>query len=357
MKLAKTGRKGSADLVAIYIAKSSRLGQVSFLPKALEQAQAVVADKPKAAKSHQTLAQALGAVHRFADAREALAKAAELGSSDNELRQQRGVLTMALGRYDEAYALLHEQRKKYSNTVTWALEGSVLGRMGRHEEADAAFAEAEKLYTKASPFVVSWLLFERASMWDRAGEVEQAIRYYRLSLEALPQHAHAAGHLAALLPPSEAIPLLEGILKSSDDPEYRAMLGQLKNEQKAGSGDDLVAEAAKGYDELMAAAPLAFSDHAGWFYLDVAGKPGRAVEVAEKNLDNRKVPEGYELLLAALLAAKETDEACRIADLAVAFKYPTPGMRRMAARAFESCGREGEGAKLRAAAKETRAKH
>lgn len=356
-KLQKSGKKGSTDLVAVYIAKSSRLGQVSFLPRALEQAQAVVADKPKSAMGHQTLAQALGAVHRFGEAEKALARAAELGRSDNDLRQQRGVLAMALGRYDEAYALLHEQREKFPNAVTWALEGSILGRMGKHDEADAAFAKSEAMYIKASPFVVSWILFERAGMWDRAGDVEQAKRYYRFSLQALPQHAHATGHLAALLPPTEAIPLLEGILPTSDDPEYRAMLGRLKNEQQAGSGDALIAEAQNGYDELMKAAPLAFADHAGWFYLDVAKKPDLAVEVAEKNLENRKVPEAYELLLAALLASGEKDEACRIADLAVAFKYPTRGMKRMAARAFESCGRKDDGAKLRVEVEAPRAKH
>lgn len=264
---------------------------------------------------------------------------------------------MALGRYDDAYRLLHEQRKKFPNATTWSLEGSILGRMGKHEEADAAFAKAEAMYIEASPFVVSWILFERAGMWDRAGDVEQAKRYYRLSLKALPQHAHAAGHLAALLPPGEAIPLLEGIVKTADDPEYRAMLGRLKNEQAAKSGDALIAEAQKGYDELMKAAPLAFADHAGWFYLDAVKDPDRAVKVAEMNLDNRKVPEAYELLLAALLAAGEKDEACRIADLAVAFKYPTSGMKRMAARAFESCGRKGDGAKLRAETQAPRAKH
>ena len=121
--------------------------------------------------------------------------------------------------------------------------------------------------------------------------------------------------------------------------------------------DALVAEARKGYDELMKAAPLAYADHAGWFYLDVVKDPDRAVKVAEMNLENRRVPEAYALLLAALLAAGEKDEACRSADLAVAFKYPTLGMNRMAARAFESCGRKDDGAKLRAEAKAPRAKH
>ena len=76
-------------------------------------------------------------------------------------------------------------------------------------------------------------------------------------------YAHAVGHLSYLAKPAEAQRLLESIIKTSDDPEYKGSLAMVLESNKEGAGKALLAEAKSGYDALMAKHPLAFADHAG----------------------------------------------------------------------------------------------
>ncbi len=212
-------------------------------------------------------------------------------------------------------------------------------QLGRVDEADKLFADAEAAYRDVSPFMYASLWFERGMMWERQGDAEKAASFYRASLERLPQHAHAATHLAQIDPPEKAEATLAPVMQIADDPEVKAVLGMAKEKLAPGSGKALIDEAKAAYDALMQKHPLAFADHAGWFYLKAVNDPARAAEVARQNLQNRQTHEAYELAVAALTAAGNTTEACDAADKALERKWVPPPLRDVAVKAYEACGK------------------
>jgi tetratricopeptide (TPR) repeat protein len=241
---------------------------------------------------------------------------------------------------------LHEHRTKFEDSTSLTLEAAVLGRMNRQGEADKLFAKAIEKYRGTSPFGIAWIYFEQGSMLDRAGETNRARELYKKAVEKLPMYAHAVGHLAVLVPPPEGQALLEGVVELADDPEYRALLGGIQEKRHPGAGKALIERAKRGYERAMKELPLAFADHAGWFYLDVVKDVDRAVEVAELNLAARQVPEAFELALAAQVAAGEKDDACTTADRALELKYVTPSVKRRAAAAYAACGKKDRSSEL-----------
>jgi hypothetical protein len=58
--------------------------------------------------------------------------------------------------------------------------------------------------------------------------------------------------------------------------------------------------AASRYDELIAAHPAAFADHAAEFWLGVGNDPRKGFRLAEFNLPARQTPRAYDLLAQAL---------------------------------------------------------
>ncbi len=292
--------------------------------------------------AHLEQASRLGVLSSFetADAasKRALALAEKLGAPQGELEQARATLAMARGHYDEAFASFDARAKSHGDTVSSTLLAICLGHMQRTAESDAKFEAATEAFHDTSPFVLAWVEFERGAMWERAGDEARARQYYRQAVTRLPAFAHAVGHLAALLPPAEAKTLLEGVARTSDDPEYLATLATVEDALAAGSGRAHREEAARGYEVLMKKYPLAFADHAGWYYLNVAKDAEHAVTVAAQNLRNRRSSQAFELMIAAETAAALGPEACEHADEALALPYVSRGVVEAALGAYRACG-------------------
>ena len=327
---------------------ASRLGRLEALDRIVALGEEAVEKHPDDPEAYLLRARTRGAVHRFPDALADLDKAEELGTDPKQTQLSRATIQLGLGNYDDALKLANAALEQRKTSTTLTIVAAILGRMGKLAEAEKRFTEAETSYVGVNPFQLAWIYFEWGSMYDRAGQPDQAKARYRAAVDRLPGYAHAVGHLAALTSRAEAKPLLERIMKSSDDPEYVANLATIMNAEAPGSGDVKMSEATARYAALMSKHPLAFADHAGWFYVDAVRKIDEAVEVAEMNLEARKVPEAYELLIASLLAAKETDEACRRADEGLAHPYPTPALKEFAAKAYEACGKKDLAEELRA---------
>ena len=305
---------------------SSRLGRLEALDRIVALGEEAVQEHPDDPEAYLLRARTRGAVHRFPEALADLDQAEKLGTDPKQTLLSRATIHLGLGHYDQALKLANAALEQRKTPTTLTIVAAVLGRMGKVDEAEKRFTEAEQSYVGVNPFDLAWIYFEWGSMYDRAGKPDDAKARYRAAVDRLPGYAHAAGHLAALTSRSEAKALLEPITKSSDDPEYVANLAAIMNAEDPGSGNVKMSEATARYAALMKAHPLAFADHAGWFYLDAVRKIDEAVEVAEVNLEARKVPEAYELLVASLVAAKERDEACLRADEGLAHPYPTPAL-------------------------------
>jgi tetratricopeptide (TPR) repeat protein len=330
------------QLVGQLLESSTRLGRVSALDRIVSLAEEGVALTPKYAAPYLLRAKAYGAVHRFDDALADLDHAIDRGASQSGTRGQRATLLMGLGRLDEACPILSAQRHKHANHVNLMLEAMCLGKMGQLSLADRRFAEAYAAYRDVSPFILGWMHFERGALWGRAGREDKAEEYYRAAVTRMPLYAHAAGHLAYLVPPAQARPMLAKVIATSDDPEYVGALALVSNEEALGSGAESLSAAKRGYDALMRQQPLAFADHAAWFYLVVAKLPERAIEVAELNLRNRQTAEAYELMIAAQISVGDDIEACETADRGLAIHSIHSGSRGLAsyaAKALRRCGR------------------
>ena len=337
-----------AALIAALLKRATLLGKYSGFDEAVTLGELYVEHHPKSRKAYMTRAAVRAAVHRFDEALADLETARGLRGDVTAIEGERGVILMALGRYDEAHAIFAAQAKERPRTKRLVRLALVLGHLGKYEEARQKFLEAEQTVRGLSGSELANLYFNHGAMWERAGDRDKAKLLYRAAVKSQPNFAHAVGHLVALLSDEEAEPLLAKIVEVAEDPELVATLGAVRNQLKPGSGTALIEKSKKDFEALMKKHPLAFADHAGWFWLDLADDPKKAVEAARINLAARKPPAAYELMIAAQLGAKDTDGACKTADEGLKLKYTTHGLKELAAEAYEACGNEDRAAKLRA---------
>ncbi len=335
-------------LLETLLERATSLGRVSDYDRIGELESELATLRSKDADVLVQRATALSAVHRFEEALRLLEEAEAAGARKAVLEVKRASVYLAQGKYEEACPLFEAAAKAPKAQIAMTLAGVCISQLGRIEEADKLMAEAESTYVDVSPFMLAWIWFERGSMWEKNGDEEKAKALYRASLERLPGYAHAAAHLAQLVPPGDAEAILRPALEIGDDPELEAILGVAKNEVSAGSGKEHIEKAKSRYAELLGKHPLAFADHAGWFFLKAADDPAKAAEVARLNLKNRQTHEAYELALAALPAAGSSAEACEAADKALERKWVPPALKELAAKAYEACGKPDQAAKARA---------
>jgi tetratricopeptide (TPR) repeat protein len=309
--------------ISLLLQRSGVTGSAADRKQALDIAEADAKERAGDPDAHKNLAHALAAMHRFDEALVELDAADKLSKIPGTTTQLRLGVLAGLGRYDEVYPTHKELAEKFPSPSSLLDLATTAAKMGKTEEAEQAFVQAEEKYHGAAPFLLASIYFERASMWERLGDLSKATVLYKAALERLPQHVHSAVHLAALVSPSEGVALLEPLAKGDDaDPDAIAQLGVLQNLIKEKSGDESLSRARARYDVLMAEQPAAYADHAGWFWLVAGGDPKKADEAAKKNLAVRKTAEAYELSLATAQASGATrDAVCALADEARALKY------------------------------------
>lgn len=280
-------------------------------------------------------ASSFSAVHRFPPA------IAELdgltfapGRSPTEVMRARGAILAATGKLDEALTLVQSIRKARPEIGILTLEGKILGQMGKIEEAQRAFVEGEASYANPAPFALADLELERGLLAERMGDLTAAKVAFRAALDRLPQQAHAALHLATLVPPKEGIALLEPLLRTSQDPEVRGRLGLLRELEAKGSGEADLTAAATAYDAVLAELPEAYADHAAWFFLGSARDPAKAWSLAQTNLGIRPNADAFVIVLAAAREAKRPrEETCALVARAKAYPWRSPALEEAIAAA------------------------
>lgn len=179
---------------------------------------------------------------------------------------------------------------------------------------------------------------ERSRALEAAGNRRDAKVYLEEAVKILPSYAHAVVHLAAMQPPDVALPALQALAKTSDNPDVLA--GQADALRRAGRLDDakaMAASAAARYAEVLARLPLAYADHAASFYLGMGHDPARALELAKQNADNRPTDEAIELWLTAAQAAGSKDATCASAAKALARPHASQELRDRATAAHKGC--------------------
>ncbi|NUP04563.1 MAG: hypothetical protein HOW73_00700 [Polyangiaceae bacterium] len=316
-----------SKLVGYLLLRGRVLGKSTDLARAHTLAEESVTVASKGPEPYILRARGRAAIHRFTDALADLDMAEKelpAKASTDPILGQRASIFVAVGRYDEALPLMEKRTKSEPSTTTFGDYAALLGKLGRYKEAEDMFLQAELKFRSLSPIPLVELYFDRAQMWERAGNLDQATKLYRAALKRFAQHVHVATHIATLIPPTEAIAILEPLTSESDDADLFAQLGVLKNLLEKGTGDADIAKAKTLYDARYAEFPYAYADHAGWFWTNAGGDPQKALACARKNLEERRTPEAYELLFAAANAADDKAAKCEAKTGASALKVQSP---------------------------------
>jgi tetratricopeptide (TPR) repeat protein len=275
------------------------------------------AESPRTMLIH---AQVASMAHRFAEAKEHLAKLA--GSDEFSQAADRLLLSvdqacgMNLDWVLEARQRLARESGRLEDLVPL---GALFADLREFDEADRAYQQALQEYRETSPFPVAWACFQRGALWGELVPVPQHDRaafWYRKAIEFLPRYVKARVHLAE-------VHLEQGHLKDSEvlltpalsngDPEVNWRLADVLSAMGRVAEAEVQMQAARlGFELLLEKHLFAFADHAAEFYSGSGNDARRAFELASINLANRPTLRALEHAYEAALEAGALDAASEI---------------------------------------------
>jgi tetratricopeptide (TPR) repeat protein len=304
------GHGTSAEAVALVdllIFRGLILGRISDYERAAQLADHLVNDAVRDASAYMARARTRAVFHRFSEALDDLDHADRISPQDTPAKQERAAILQALGRYDEALVTYEDAADRGGQFEQAGALAGLWADRGETDTAQRFYLESLRTYRGVSPFPLALLDFQLGTMWMRHDRLDQARTCFEAALSRVPAYAAAQGHLAEveadLGEPEAAIARLYPLAASSDDPDYAAQLARILGEMgrnDEASGWCLLA--ANRYDELTAAHPEAFADHAAEFWLGAGDDPQKGLRLAEFNLQVRKTPRAYDLMAQALEA-------------------------------------------------------
>jgi tetratricopeptide (TPR) repeat protein len=348
----RTQGQSTVQLVELLVLRASVLGRLADYDAAEELAEEMVRLAPETGEPLLARARVRSALHRFDEAMADLDGAEKLGFKDKfdpafprQLQAMKLLRAAALqgeGKLDQARTLARQQVESNTDRSSQLALALIEADLGHLAEADRLFVAAERDHKDVEPFSLALVNHRRGLMWEQAGNVEHARACYTAALARLGDYAPAVARMAALQAllgerePAERA--LRQLITTSDDPEYQAQLAELL---PAGAAETtkLIEQARQGFEALVKKHPAAFADHAARFFLGPGKDAARALQLASVNLENRRTPEAYQLVLRAALADGKTDRACAEAERVLGGKEAPSWLYQAAASAFDRCGK------------------
>jgi hypothetical protein len=257
-------------------------------------------------------AEVASTLHRFADARDHLARAASLGAPRDETDRHTLSVDQACGAELDAVLAARRGTAAASGRLEDLVPlGALLVDLERFAEADVVYRQAFSSYDDVSPFPLAWTCFQLGMLWGElvpAPKHDVAALWYRRAIAYVPAYVKARVHLAEIYAnqgqPDDAEALLLPVL-SSADPEVRWRLADvLIAQDRFEEGQKQLDAARLGFDELLQKHLLAFADHAAEFYAAGGDDPGRALELARANVANRPTRRAVKLAHAIAMSAE-----------------------------------------------------
>jgi tetratricopeptide (TPR) repeat protein len=358
----RLARVALVELIAKLGLRGQVRGRISDYERADAKAELLVRMYPQLPESYLERAGTRATLHRFAEALADVDEAARRGARGLRVERLRASVYQATGRLDEALELCQKHSAKWQHVSTLSAEASVRADRGETDAAEQLYIEAQYHFPDVSPFVLASLYLQEGLMWQREGRLARARELFSAALERLPDYAPVRSHLAAveaqLGARDRAVELLRPLLVTSDDPEVAGQLAALYREAgQTAEAERLRAKAVARFDELMAAHPAAFANHAARFWLGIGGDPQKALRLARIHLANAPTTEAYELALESALAAApaaapgpaspdggsagDADPValgCQLGRSALGLRYPSVHLRALLVRVFTRCG-------------------
>ncbi len=240
-------------------------------------------------------AQVASMVHRFADARDHLARAASTDGPVEVIERQLLTIDQACGvNLDKVLAARRGMAAASGRLEDLVPLGAVLADLEYFAEADAVYRQAFHSYSDISPFPLAWVCFQLGMLWGELAPVPDpglASLWYRRAIAYVPEYVKARVHLAEICASQhhnvEAETLVRRVL-SSGDPEVCWRLADVLIAQQRFEEAQTELDAARvRFDHLLERHRLAFADHAAEFYAGSGDDCDRALELARANVANR----------------------------------------------------------------------
>jgi hypothetical protein len=240
-------------------------------------------------------AEVASSAHRFAQARDHLARAARMNGPREAIERQTLAIDQACGVELEAVLATRQRIAAASRRLEDLVPlGAVLADLERFAEADVVYRQAFDAYDGMSPFPLAWVCFQLGMLWGElvpAPAPNTAALWYGRALAYLPGYVKARVHLAEIYASQDHIGDAEALLVpaiSSGDPEVRWRLADVLIAQERFEEAETQLDAARcSFDALLGTHRLAFADHAAEFYAGSGNDRRRALELARANVANR----------------------------------------------------------------------
>jgi tetratricopeptide (TPR) repeat protein len=333
-----TTTAGLAARIALALERAAVTGDLDDLQLALTLSDRQLAELPDQTETWLVRAQALGRVHRFAEAKAALAKVrareANLGDS---LDPMIATLAEATGDLATARPIREQQARDWPRAENLVMLAGDQALAGDLDGALATMTRAHQALKFSTAIPLAWMLFQWGRLHEQRGESAAARAFYQEALARLPGYLEPRAHLAQLLIAAGDRDAAAALLDPAHD-RHPELLGLAATLAATADRPARLATAKAAWERYLAALPEAFADHGARFYLGVGADPVRALALARLNLANRDTHEARALLVEAALAAGDKPAACDAAGPLVA----APALRAyrfLAWRALTACGR------------------
>jgi len=240
-------------------------------------------------------AEVASAVHRFADARDHLARAAEMGGPRDAIERHTLAIDQACGVNLERVLAARRRLAIANGRLEDVIPlGALLADLERVSEADAVYRQAFYSYDGISPFPLAWVCFQLGMLWGELApqpDPNRAALWYQRAVAYLPAYVKARVHLAEIYAVQQRLGDAEALLRpalSSGDPEAGWRLADvLIGQDRFDEAERHLDAARRGFDDLLGKHRLAFADHAAEFYAGSGDDCRRALELARANVTNR----------------------------------------------------------------------
>lgn len=289
--------------------------------------------------------------HRFKDALVMAKEAEKMGSGVKENNELFFDVYMELGHYAKAEKVLDDLNdpNDFGYLIRLAKWNDYKGDLNKtiaYMKKAKSIAEAAK-----DNDLMIWSYTNLADYYGHAGKLEDSYSHYLMALELEPSNAYAKKGIAWIVfsherNPKEALRILNSITNYYQSPDYYL----LKAEIGAYMGDQLLES--KNLDAFVKAVNDPnygdmYNAHNVELYLTHSQQYNMAMQLAKKEVKNRKTPETYMLLANSYFKMGDLDEAIEIINQEVEGKTFEPNILLQCAKIYKSIGDNSKVIKLK----------
>ena len=346
-------------LVSLHLVRGKHRGDVEEIAVAREEAtRCVLVLDSKDPEVYLLRADAERSLGRTKAARADVERARRVGAEADAVAAIEQELDWDEGIYDKAATSIEQMAAAHRTPTTLARLAKLHHDMGRTDDADRTFDEAEDLLVDNNPIPAASLEMQRGRHLLAVGRLDEALLFLRESWRRSPVCIATLASLAnALLLTGaaggdEALRLYEDAARRSSDPDVLGGLGRLLRARgRIGEADALKWRAMWKLNGLLSRFPEATYARAASFFVDEGGEPPRAVELLRKDAALRPTSAAWVALARAQLATGHAAEARESIDKALALP-PVSALRDWtAARAYALVGDDARARELSANAR------